>query len=294
MRNAIEVHDVMKSFGRQQVLKGLNMTIPAQTVYGFIGVNGAGKTTTFGILSSFLPFRSGTFSINGTLSIFPQDTKLYEGINVEKQLRFFCELGGIKKRDIGTEIERVLTMVNMQQYKKKRPERLSHGMNKRLAIAQSFIGDPDIILLDEPIAGLDPQNAHEIKELIKKLGKEKTIVVSSHTLSEISEMCDLVGLIHNGKMQFEGSLEKLTESQSIIKIKIVGQVDLKKLEAIPGIITAQFNESSQTLSMHYARKESSPDNIIRTIIEHLYKNDIGILEITRGEKLEDSFLKMVR
>jgi len=297
MTYAVELHNVIKKFGRNIVLNDFTMLVPEKKTYGFIGINGAGKTTTFGVLSGFLPYKRGSHSINGTFSTFPQDTKLFSGINVETQLRFFCELSKIPKKDIPDEIDRVLHLVNLTNYKKHKPEKLSHGMHKRIGIAQSFIGDPEIIFLDEPVSGLDPKNVFDIKNVIKKIGKEKTIVISSHVLTEISELCDVIGIIHNGKMQYEGPIEAITKARSIINFHLSNEIETTFVKKIKGIVDHSLktttNGTPYMLSITIDTKIITIENIIKEVIDHIYSRKCGVQQITLGESLEDSFLKMV-
>jgi len=199
---AFQTHNLVKNYGGKLALDNLNMNVPSGSIYGFLGVNGAGKTTTFSIAGTYTYASSGTFKVKGKLAVIPQDARFYNGRTVESQLKFLAALSGVKADQIEAEVKRVLKDVGLAEKAQINAEKLSHGMYKRLGIAQALLGSPDLLLLDEPTAGLDPKNAFEIRKLIKELGKQKTLVVSSHNLHEISDICTHVGIIHKGKMIF--------------------------------------------------------------------------------------------
>ena len=293
MNYAININNLYKSYNGKKVLTGLNMSVPKNKIYGFLGVNGAGKTTTFGILSGFIQKENGDFNFNGKLSALPQNANFYPGRSIVDQLRFFAELSDVPKRKVNDEVMDVLKKVDLYNQRYLKPGKLSHGMTKRVAIAQALLGDPDIVLLDEPISGLDPKNAYEFKKLIIELGKEKTIVISSHVMADISEMCEVIGIIHDGKMRFEGPLNDLTDVNSKVNYRISKSVNNGLLVNIPEIIEKTFDEKKMILSISFADKEISLENLNKKVFNLLTNENIGIYEITLGKTLEEGFLKML-
>ncbi len=287
--NAIEINNLEKSYGKKKVLKGLNMRIKKNSVYGFLGVNGAGKTTTFGIISKFLKYQKGSFSINGKMSVLPQDAKFFSGRKIKTQFQLFAKLDNID--NIDKEIQLSLDKVNLKKEINNKPERLSHGMRKRLQIAQALIGQPEIILLDEPLSGLDPKNAFEIKNLMRELSKNKTLVISSHVLSDIEEICDHIGIIHDGKIQFEGLVSELKNSHCNINIRVNKEFKLNILDPIKGVIKKSIINNN--LSIEFDQKIISIESLNKNVFQILNTNNIGILEIKRGESLEQGFLKLL-
>ena len=293
MTKALEIKNLTKFYGRKKVLDNLNMNVSQNKVYGLLGINGSGKTTTFGILGGFLKKHSGIFSINGKAAILPQDARFYADRSIISQLKLFASLSGVKRRDIKKEIDRVLKIVNLQESKKMKPENLSHGMYKRLAIAQALLGNPDIIMLDEPTSGLDPQNVYEIKKLIIGLNKEKTVIISSHILDEVKEMCEEVGIIHEGKMRFEGKISEIINIHSNINFHLSEKVDLTILNDIEEIQEKEIDHERLILSLIFNESQIKPEEINAKVLKILHENNIGIKEITRGQSLEDGFLNIL-
>lgn len=293
MNFAVQTKDLRKNYGKNEVLKGLNMNVPINTTYGFIGINGAGKTTTFGILGGFTKEDYGFFEITGKMSMLPQDAKFYPLRSILSQLKFFALLSGVESEKAEEAAMITLEIVDLIKERNLKPGKLSHGMTKRLAIAQALLGNPDILILDEPIAGLDPKNAHGIKKLIKGLSKIKTIIISSHNLSEISELCDNIGIIKDGEMQFEGSISEVTKKGSSITYRLSSGLFLMTLDGVKEIKDKFFNAEESTLTIIFDEKEISPDQMNAKVIKILTENNVGVHEITLGESLEESFLKMI-
>lgn len=291
--NALEIRNLTKSYGKNKVLKGINLSVPQNSVYGFLGNNGAGKTTTFSILGGFLKKDNGSFNINGKISILPQDARFYSDRSILSQLTLFAMLSGSKSKEAKQEAFEVLKNVGLIDQAKTRPDKLSHGMLKRLSIAQALLGNPDIILLDEPLSGLDPQNAFEIRKLITDLGKNKTLLISSHILSDISELCDTVGIIHAGKTKFEGSLTKLTKASSIVNFYLSNKLEQTFLKSLEKDFNITYLINENKLSIEFDSKIKTLEEINANFLALLIKNKIGLREIKSGENLENEFLKTV-
>jgi ABC-2 type transport system ATP-binding protein len=257
-------------------------------------VNGAGKTTTFGLISGYLPGETGSININGKLSILPQDAQFYPDRSAGSQLKLFGLLSGIPRNRVNSEIDRVLELVGLEDCKKIKAEKLSHGMTKRLAIAQSLLGDPDILLLDEPTSGLDPRNVYEVRQLIISLGQNKTLVISSHILSEIDEICKTVGILHKGRMCFEGPIQEITRSESRVTYHISSAVDPAVFAHIPEITDLVYDPGQRTLCCCFNGTETGIESINKKIIKILTAGDIGIREIHQGHTLEEGFLNLLK
>lgn len=290
-----QTHNLMKKYGNKWALNGLTMHVPRRSIYGFLGVNGAGKTTTFGIAGGFIHATSGTVEFKGRLSVLPQDARFYHGRNVGSQLQFLGLLSGVPRAMIKQELATVLKQVGLSEKRKVAAHKLSHGMYKRLGIAQALLGSPDVLLLDEPTSGLDPENAFEIRTLIKELGKEKTLVVSSHNLHEISALCSHVGIIHQGKMIFEGKMEDLTKSSSKVKY-VLNHIDHALLEKVLKEFEwiEKFSlEANNVLHVLFSEKKISLAEVNRHIIKALLNASAEIHEIHPGKSLEETFLEMI-
>jgi len=219
----IQVSNLSKSYGEKRAIQNLNFTLEKGEVVGLLGLNGAGKTTTIRILTGYLIPTSGDAKINGK-SIFdepleakkrigylPESPPLYEELNVRDYLLFVARIKAVALENIDQEIERVLTKTGILKVQDQIIGELSLGYRKRVGIAQALIGNPDVIIMDEPISGLDPQQIIEIRKLIKDLSGEHTVLISSHILAEIYKTCDKFLFIHDGRLKKTYSLIELEE-----------------------------------------------------------------------------------
>lgn len=292
---ALQTQNLVKKYGTKLALDNLNMKVPTNSIYGFLGVNGAGKTTTFGVASKFIYPTSGTIEIKGKMAVIPQDARFYHGRSIESQLRFFGLLSGVSLKNIKKEVANILELVGLEEKRKVSAQKLSHGMYKRLGIAQALLGSPEVLLLDEPTSGLDPENAFEMRKLIKELGKKKTLVVSSHNLHEISEFCNHIGIIHQGKMIFEDKMSVLTKTSSKVKYVLShAQSDvleklLKDFEWIE-----KFNlEANNILHVLFSEEKINLAEVNKQIIKALFNASIGVHEVHSSKSLEETFLEMI-
>lgn len=291
---AIEIRGLVKGYGGRPVLRGLEMNVPAGAVYGFLGVNGAGKTTTLGVVTGFLPPGRGTVTIRGTLSSQPQDAALYPDRPLRGQLKLLARLGGIRGRNAAREADRVLGLVGLADSAGRPPKKLSHGMRRRAAVAQALLGDPDILVLDEPTAGLDPKSSAELRRLIACRGEGKTVVVSSHLLGEVEEICSHVGVIHDGRMVFEGPMAELTGSGSSVRFQLDREVDPALFRTLPAVHSAELEKESLVLTLSFAEGETTLEEVNGRAFDLLRRQGAGVRRITPGRRLEDEFLRLLR
>lgn len=217
----LSVKSVTKNFGRVRALDGMDLEIPKQGIFGLVGPNGAGKTTLFNIISGFLnpdagevlvggyPVRPGHPPPPGTIAILPQDAGFLGHVKLGPLLTYYAKLSGFKGSDAKREVERVLNLVQLPEVVDRTADQLSHGMRKRVGVAQCFIGNPRLVILDEPTAGLDPHAAREIRGLIRTVGADRVVVVSSHNLFELQDMCSEVAIIHAGRRVRQGPVEEI-------------------------------------------------------------------------------------
>ena len=222
----VVVHDVSRSFGTVQALRGVSLEVPAHSIYGVLGPNGAGKTTLFSILTGFILPNGGTVEVLGTskletirgrLSILPQDALFQSNIPIIDQLSFFLTLMGWPRSDAEQEVLRVLELVRLDDVVFREAATLSHGMYKRLALAQAFLGRPEVIILDEPTAGLDWKSAEGVREAIRRLQQDATVLVSSHDLEEMHELCDHVAILDKGALVAAGPVESVTGGAYVVR-----------------------------------------------------------------------------
>ena len=226
----ISTHNLSKTFGQTQALIGIDLSIAAGTTTGLVGPNGAGKTTLFSLLCGYLKPSQGEVemmghapnspAIRGRFSILPQDASLLKNLSVGKQLMMLAELQGFDKQQATTESKRVLKAVNLIESYNQTPERLSHGMQKRVAIAQAFIGNPEVILLDEPTAGLDPNTTDAIKSVIRQMSHSKTIIITSHNLEVIEDLCEQIIILKKGRLHSHQAVSELTDRTKALTFRL--------------------------------------------------------------------------
>ncbi|HIU44351.1 MAG TPA: ABC transporter ATP-binding protein [Candidatus Ventrousia excrementavium] len=217
----IEVRDLVKRYGSRSAVDHLSFTVEKGQVYGFLGPNGAGKSTTMNIMTGYLGATEGEVIINGhnileepeaakkCIGYLPEQPPLYLDMTVDEYLQFAAELKGIAKSERAQQVERAVSMTHLEDVTGRLIKNLSKGYRQRVGLAQAVLGFPEILILDEPTVGLDPQQIIEIRDLIRELSEEHTIILSSHILSEVQEVCDQVLIIHHGRLLVSDSPENL-------------------------------------------------------------------------------------
>ena len=217
----IEVKDLVKRYSKNTAVDHLNFHVQKGQIYGFLGPNGAGKSTTMNMMTGYLAPTEGQILINGydvaeepmearkCIGYLPEIPPLYPDMTVLEYLRFAAELKQVPKNERSTEIERVMDETRIKDMENRLIRHLSKGYKQRVGLAQALLGDPEVLILDEPMVGLDPKQIIEIRELIRGLGKKHTVILSSHILSEISSICDHVLIISNGKLVASETPENL-------------------------------------------------------------------------------------
>ncbi len=246
----IAVKDLKKSYAAFQALKGISFDVPGGTVTGFLGPNGAGKTTTLRILSGFMPANEGTVEVAGfnvsthsrevrrRVGYLPEDVPLYRDMTVEAFLEYMGGLKEIPPARLRSEVDRVVERTGLGAVKKRLIHKISRGYRQRTGVAMALLGDPPVLLLDEPTSGLDPNQVIEVRELIRDLSGERTVLLSSHILSEVAQICSQVLIIHQGKLVAAGTPEELSErfgpGQGLL-VRVGGTLDPAWLENIPGV-----------------------------------------------------------
>jgi ABC-2 type transport system ATP-binding protein len=309
----LQVNQVSRSFGRIKALDNVSFNVSAQSIFGLLGPNGAGKTTLFSIVASFIHPDSGSIEvlghnvkevskIKGRLAILPQDALFQQNVPILEQLIFFRLLDGRTRAEAEKEVKRTLEMVGLGEYINRRVHSLSHGMIKRLGVAQAFLGDPEVILLDEATSGLDPKNAKQIRDLIRELQTRSTIIVSSHNLAEIQELCDHVAILDQGKLVACGAVSEITRAGRKFEIQLsrsLTAAETEKLSSLPGIksIAAAGPERysiSYDLSQTEAggRGNDAADESISSLIRTILDFGIALREFREGATLEEHFLKV--
>jgi ABC-2 type transport system ATP-binding protein len=221
----IEVSNLTKRYHRLVAIDGISFKVEQGDVLGFLGPNGAGKTTTMRILTGALPATSGQVRVAG-YDVFEQPLQvkrrvgylaevppLYEDMDTSSFLRFVGRLKGIVRKKLGAEVDRVLATCGLEEVRSRRIGNLSKGFRQRIGVAQALLGDPEVLILDEPTIGLDPNQIIEIRGLIRELAENHTVVLSTHILPEVTQICNRVVIIHRGQIVADDSLDKLTTEE---------------------------------------------------------------------------------
>lgn len=255
----IEVKDIVKNYGNHKAVDHLSFRLEKGRIYGFLGPNGAGKSTTMNIMTGYIAANEGTVTIDGhdilkepeeakkKIGYLPEIPPLYSDMTVDEFLNFVADLKKVPKKEKRDQIEKILKMTMLGDYGKRMIRNLSKGYKQRVGLAQALVGFPEVIILDEPTVGLDPQQIIEIRNLIKELKDDHVVILSSHILSEVNAVCDHVLIISHGKLAAEGTPEELEmrfQGQEHIKMSILGtEAKIKgALAGILGISDVTFEE----------------------------------------------------
>jgi ABC-2 type transport system ATP-binding protein len=302
----IEAKGLGRDYGMARALDDVSITLEAGAPIGLVGPNGAGKTTFFSVLCGFLTPTRGTVEVlgrpplhrdlHGRVAILPQDAALVKGVAVLVQLTFFAELQGFSGEAARAEAKRALDVVGLGDAVGKPPEAMSHGMLKRVGIAQAFIGSPEVVLLDEPTAGLDPATATQIKNLIRSLDQNRTFVISSHNLDDIEELCGTIVLLNKGKISDHRKVSDLIGRTSCLTFRLEKEApeDVAQVFAsVPGVTRVERGQPGERrLMVHFRDAEGDYTQIV--VLQALSKAGLGFLEMSRGQSLEDRVLELTR
>lgn len=301
MTNALEFRGVTKSYGRQPALAGLDLQVPCGSIFGLVGSNGAGKTTAMAVALGLLSANSGAINLlgdgpfrpdrhAGRVSLLPQDSRFPPHARVEELLWFYGRLQGRTPAECRHDCDALLDWVHLTDRRRSPVRTLSHGMNRRLAIAQAFLGTPELVLLDEPLNGLDPREAARVRDLIRERRGRQAIVVSSHNLSDIEALCDHVAFIEKGRLVRQDTLDQITRRNYRLTYRLgSGTVPVAKLAAaLPEVVWEQKDcDLTATFPATY-----TPEQLNAVVLRVLLEEGVGILEIQRGTGLEREYLRL--
>jgi len=304
----IIVENLTKKYGTQKAVDNISFEVKTGEVLGFLGPNGAGKTTTMKAITTFLIPDEGKITV-GDMSVYdnpeeikkhigylPENNPLYEDMPVLDYLHFVASIEGVEKSKILDKVRDVVDICGIEGEKHKKINELSKGFKQRVGLAQALIHDPEILILDEPTTGLDPNQIIEIRELIKKIGKEKTVILSSHILAEVEATCDRIMIINKGKIVADGTshdLRKQAQGKEILKVTIEdGDINeifeaLQKLEETD--MVDFIDKSSSTFEVQSKNEKSSRRAIFNLCVEKGWKlTQMAFVET----KLEDVFREL--
>ena len=307
----IEVKNVTKKYGSTIAVDNISFDVKDGEVVGFLGPNGAGKSTTMNMITGFIEPTSGQIIINGNdiskrprkakkdIGYMPENVPLYYELTAKEFVTYMAELKLVKRNERKEQVEKVIKETGLEEVKNKLIGNLSRGYKQRVSMAGALVGNPDVIILDEPTVGLDPKQITEIRSLIKELGKKHTVILSSHILSEVSQICERVIIINKGKIiavDTPENLEQKTEEKNVILLTVEDKnKNMTKLKKeIPEITECKFIKDNEDGTKQYMIESKADIDLRKQLFEILPKKDITIFELKKAEKsLEDAFLTLI-
>ena len=302
----IKVDNIVKYYGEHLALKDVSYTINKGEIVGFLGPNGAGKSTMMRIITGYLPATSGyvylddyeiydnPIELKRRIGYMPENISLYTEMTVLDYLKFAAKLKGIERKHIKNALENTIEITGLTKYKDRIIGHLSKGYKQRTGIAQAIIHAPEVLILDEPTSGLDPNQLIEVRSLIKSLGGTRTVILSTHILSEVEDTCERALIIDSGELIAEDTIEGLKTAMDReilggnIELKVAGRVEdaLICIREVQGVIQAETDNFGSIII------ECERGNDIRAaIVKHLVQSDFEVLEIRAKERtLEEVFI----
>ncbi len=306
---SIVVNNLTKKFGSQRAVDNISFEVKTGEILGFLGPNGAGKTTTMKILTCYMAPSDGDAKINNLsilesqdqikkkIGYLPENNPLYFDMPVLDYLKFVADLQGVQKDKIQNKIAEMVYVCGLNVEKHKKIGELSKGFRQRVGLAQAMIHDPEILILDEPTTGLDPNQIVEIRKLIRELGKQKTVILSTHILPEVEATCDRILIINNGKIVADGTsdmLRKRASGEEMVRVQI-REFDSKDrvvtaLKSLDSVAIVDFvNDSTDSFFVTSKENQSSRKDIFKLCIQnHWVLNEMTPIET----KLEDIFREL--
>lgn len=306
----IQVENLVKRYGGHAAVDGMSFTVEEGKIYGFLGPNGAGKTTTMNVMTGYIAADGGTVVIDGhdilkepiaakaCIGYLPEMPPLYPDMTVREFLLFAAELKKVPKAERKRRVTDLEERLSLTEMSCRLIKNLSKGYKQRVGLAQALVGNPKVLILDEPMVGLDPKQIIEMRDLIKGLAGDHTVILSSHILSEISAVCDHILIISKGKLAASGSpeeLQKMMQGTAELVVTVIGEQEQAKavLEQIEEIERFTFADGSEagSILIHMETKEDA--DIRKALSVALAGAGMAILSMNRSEKsLEDIFLEL--
>lgn len=307
----IEVKNVTKKYGSFVAVDDVSFTVNDGEIVGFLGPNGAGKSTTMNMITGFIEPTKGTIIVNGydvlkkplkakkEIGYMPESVPLYYELSVKEFVTYMAELKKVPGKTKKEEVQKVMEETGIINVQKKLIRNLSRGYKQRVSMAGALVGSPDVLILDEPTVGLDPKQITEIRELIKSLGKKHTVILSSHILSEVSQICEKVIIINKGKIIAIDTPENLEKASNDVNTILVTVEDkdnhMKNIKTIiKKIDNVKLIKDNEDGTKQYAIITKANIDVRKELFSELPKNNITIFELKKAEAtLEDAFIKMI-
>ena len=308
----IEVKNLTKKYGTFEAVKGISFSIEKGEIVGFLGPNGAGKSTTMNMITGFIEPTEGSIIVDGydiekrprlvkqKIGYMPENVPLYKELTVREFINYMADLKYVKRKEKKEKVDEVLKEVGLTNVQKKLIRNLSRGYKQRVSLAGALVGNPEILILDEPTVGLDPKQVVEIRNLIKSFKGKYTVILSSHILSEVSNMCDKIIVINNGKIVKIDSTQNLINTESknskIVYVTVDNESSnfetvVKKLKFVSSFDVVSIDSTSKTYKLNC--KETNND-IRKDLSKAFSKENIIVLEMKLEEAtLEDAFIDII-
>jgi len=304
----IKIEKLTKKYGYHKAVDDISFEVKTGEILGFLGPNGAGKTTTMKIITNYLNCEEGDVIIGGKsirdsaddlkkhIGYLPESNPLYHDMPVIDYLEFCADLQGVEKSKVPDRIREMVKVCGLNAEKHKKIGELSKGFRQRVGLAQAMIHDPAILILDEPTTGLDPNQIVEIRKLIRELGREKTVILSTHILPEVEATCDRIMIINNGKIVADGTAETLrkqAQGQEILTIKIEDGEANQIFKALQGLSTVGMVDFADRNQNRFEVQSRPGCTSRRDIFKLCVQNNWALTEMTVSEaKLEDIFREL--
>ena len=307
----IEVKNVTKKYGKFIAVDNISFTIKEGEIIGLLGPNGAGKSTTMNMLTGFIEQTDGEIIIEGyntlkkpkkakkEIGYMPEGVPLYTDLTVKEFITYMAEIKNVDRKNRKEKVQEIINKTGLKDVQKKLIKNLSRGYKQRVSMAGALIGDPKIFILDEPTVGLDPKQITEIRNLIKELGKTHTVILSSHILSEVSQICNKVIIINKGKIvaiDTPENLEAKVSNKNCLYVTVEDPEDKMNIikNKIKEIKKIELVEKNEDGTKQYMIESEDNADLRKMIFSELAKEDITIFEMKKADTtLEDAFMKLI-
>ena len=307
----IEVKNITKKYGSFTAVDNISFKIEEGEIIGLLGPNGAGKSTTMNMITGYIEPTEGEIIVNGydiskkpkkakaQIGYMPEGVPLYSDLTVKEFVTYMAELKKVDRKTRKEKVEKIIEQTGLKDVEKKLTRNLSRGYKQRVSMAGALVGEPKILILDEPTVGLDPKQITEIRALIKELGKKHTIILSSHILSEVSQICNKVIIINKGKIvaiDTPENLEKKVESNNTTYVTVEdteNKIETMK-EKIPEIKDIKLIKENEDGTKEYVLESDKDVDLRKIVFNEFAKENITIFEMKKADTtLEDAFMKLI-
>jgi ABC-2 type transport system ATP-binding protein len=305
----VEIKNLTKHYGKNIAVRNISFEIRDNEILGFLGPNGAGKSTTMNIIAGYLPSTEGIVTVNGfditeqaseakkCIGYLPEIPPVYPDMRVEEYMKFVAGLKGVRRGEVSAQVESAMERLHISDMRRRLIRNLSKGYKQRVGFAQALLGNPKLLILDEPTVGLDPAQVSEVRKLILDLKKDHSIIFSSHILAEVSAVCERVVIINKGEIKAIDTIENLERSMTantILDLTVDGDTTktIRILKDVRGVTKVSEPEAIGENRYHYqVELESEP--VRNEIMSALVANQLGIVEMSMAKlSLEQVFLKV--